>query len=220
MRKRKVERMKQKIMIAVLMVVAMCDAAGAQAAAVWTKIVAENYASPVTVTVTVPTNQSVTVRWGSGTTFVTRVFTPGTNTFLAGNSTFGDPTPGVAKELDVQGTDVSDFIVGGQQLANPAPTVVDMIVTPMMITATTGTVVQTKAMCKYSDGTVVDCTNKATFTYVKGGVAAYNGTGAIVGTQAGPAEVDVSMAAITVKLSVLIVDLPIYFNGGLMLGSN
>ena len=127
----------------------------------------------------------------------------------------------LTKELDVQGSDVSDcYNVGGQQLANPAPTVVDMIVSPMMITATTGTVVQTKAMCKYSDGSVADCTNKATFTYVRGGVAAYNGTGALVGTQAGPAEVDVSMAAITVKLSVLIVDLPIYFNGGLMLGSN
>ena len=207
-------------MIAVLVAVAMCESAGAQVALVWTKIVAENYANPVTVMVTVPTSETVTVRWGSGTTFVTRTFTPGATTFLAGNGTFGDPTPGVAKELDVQGSDVSFFTVGGQQLVNPAPTVVDMIVTPMMITATTGTVVQTKAMCKYSDGSVVDCTSKATFTYVKGGVAAYNGTGAIVGTQAGPAEVDVSMGSITVKLAVLIVDLPIYFNGGLMLGSN
>lgn len=212
--------MKQRIYIAVLVAVALCESAGAQMTALWTKIVAENYGNPVTVTVTVPANESVTVRWGSGTTFVTRVFTPGTNTFLAGNSTFGDPTPGIPKELDVQGNDVSDFTVGGQQMVNPTPTVVDMIVTPMMITATTGTVVQTKAMCKYSDGTVVDCTNKATFSYVKGGVAAYNGTGSLVGTQAGPAEVDVSMGAITVKLGVLIVDLPIYFNGGLMLAPN
>ncbi len=212
--------MKQRILIAVLVAVALCESASAQMTALWTKVVAENYANPVTVTVTVPANESVTVRWGSGTTFVTRVFTPGASTFLAANATFGDPTPGIPKELDVQGNDLSDFTVGGQQLANPAPTVVDMIVTPMMITATTGTVVQTKAMCKYSDGTVVDCTNKATFTYVKGGVAAYNGTGSLVGTQAGPAEVDVSMGAITVKLGVLIVDLPIYFNGGLMLAPN
>ena len=212
--------MKQRFLNAVLVAVTLCGSAGAQMTALWTKVVGENYANPAMVTVTVPANESVTVRWGSGTTFVTRVFTPGTNTFVAGNSTFGDPTPGVAKEMDVQGNDVSYFKVGGQQMVNPAPTVVDMIVTPMMITATTGTVVQTKAMCKYSDGTVVDCTSKATFTYVKGGVAAYNGTGSLVGTQAGPAEVDVSMGAITVKLGVLIVDLPIYFNGGLMLAPN
>ncbi len=212
--------MKQKLLIAVFVAVALCRAAGAQATATWTKVVSENYASPATVAVTVPTGESVLVRWGSGSTFVTRTFSAGTTTFLAGNSTFGDPTPGVAKELDVQGADLSDFKVGGQQLANPAPTIVDMIVTPMMITATTGTVVQTKATCKYSDGTVNDCTKQAAFSYVKGGVAAYSGAGAIVGTQAGPAEVDVSIGAITVKLSVLIVDLPIYFNGGLMLGSN
>ncbi len=212
--------MKQKIFTAIFVAVALCHFAGAQMTAVWTKVVSENYANPSTVTVTVPANESVTVRWGSGTTFVMRTFAPGTNTFLAGNNSFGDPTPGVAKELDVQGNDLSYFKVGGQQLQNPAPTVVDMIVTPMMITATTGTVVQTKAMCKYSDGTASDCTKQATFTYVKGGVAAYSGAGAIVGTQAGPAEVDVSIGAVTVKLSVLIVDLPIYFNGGLMLGSN
>ena len=210
----------KRIFIAIFVAVALCHAAGAQMTAVWTKVVSENYSSPPTVTVTVPTGESVTVRWGSGTTFVTRTFSPGTNTFIAGNNTFGDPTPGVAKELDVQGNDLSYFKVGGQQLANPTPTVVDMVVTPMMITATTGTVVQTKAMCKYTDGSVVDCTKQATFTYVKGGVAAYNGTGAIVGTQAGPAEVDVSIGSVTVKLAVLIVDLPIYFNGGLMLGSN
>ncbi len=212
--------MKQRILIAIFVAGALCHAAGAQMVAVWTKVVAENYSSPAMVTVTVPSNASVTVRWGSGTTFVTRTFSPGTNTFVAGNNTFGDPTPGVAKELDVQGSDLSYFKVGGQQLTNPTPTVVDMIVTPMMITATTGTVVQTKAMCKYSDGTAADCTKQATFSYVKGGVAAYTGAGAIVGTQAGPAEVDVSIAGVTVKLSVLIVDLPIYFNGGLMLGSN
>ena len=212
--------MKQRIFMAVFLAVALCHVAGAQVPAVWTKVVSETYASPSTVTVSVPSGQSVTVRWGSGTTFVTRTFSAGTNTFVAGNGTFGDPTPGVAKELDVQGTDLSDFKVGGQQLTNPTATVVDMIVTPMMITATTGTVVQTKAMCKYTDGSVADCTKQATFTYVKGGVAAYNGTGAIVGTQAGSAEVDVSIGSITVKLGVLIVDLPIYFNGGLMLGSN
>ena len=212
--------MKQKLLIAVFVAVALCHFVGAQTAAVWTKVVSENYSSPATVTVTVPSSESITVRWGSGTTFVTRTFSPGTSTFLAGNNTFGDPTPGVAKELDVQGSDLSDFKVGGQQLTNPTPTVVDMIVTPMMITATTGTVVQTKAMCKYSDGSASDCTKQVTFSYVKGGVAAYSGAGAIVGTQAGPAEVDVSIGGITVKLGVLIVDLPIYFNGGLMLGSN
>ena len=212
--------MKQKLLIAVFVAVALCHSAGAQMTAVWTKVLNENYASPAMVTVTIPSNESVTVRWGSGTTFVTRTFSAGTNTFVAGNNTFGDPTPGVAKELDVQGNDLSYFKVGGQQLVNPTPTVTDMIVTPMMITATTGTVVQTKAMCKYSDGTASDCTKQATFTYVKGGVAAYSGAGALVGTQAGPAEVDVSIGSVTVKLAVLIVDLPIYFNGGLMLGSN
>ena len=208
--------MKQRILIAILAAVALCHAASAQMTAVWTKVVAENYSSPASVTVNVPLNGSVTVRWGSGTTFVTRVFGAGMATFVAGNQTFGDPTPGVAKELDVQGDDLSDFKVNGSQLVTPAATVVDLIVTPMLVTATTGTVVQTKAMCKYSNGTVADCTTKATFTYLKGGVAAYNGAGAFIGTQAGTAEVDVSVAGITVKLSVLIVDLPIYFNGGVM----
>lgn len=188
--------------------------------AVWTKVVGENYASPMSVTVTVPANGSVTVRWGSGSTFVSRTFAPGTNTFVASNGTFGDPAPGVAKELDVQGDDLSYFSVGGKPLTNPAATVVDMIVTPMLVTATTGTVVQTKAMCKYSDGSVVDCTAKATFTYLRGGVGAYSGAGAFIGTQAGPAEVDVSVGSITVKLTVLIVDLPIYFNGGVMAAAN
>ncbi len=208
--------MKQRILIAILAAVTICHSAGAQVTAVWTKVLAENYSSPATVTVTVPTSGSVTVRWGSGSTFVTKTFSPGTSTFLASNGTFGDPTPGVAKELDVQGTNLSYFTVGGTQLTNPAPTVIDMVVTPMLVTATTGTVVQTKAMCKYSDGTAADCTAKATFTYLKGGVGAYNGAGAFIGTQAGPAEVDVTVAGVTVKLSVLIVDLPIYFNGGVM----
>ena len=182
----------------------------------WTRVLRENYASPDTVTVTVPAGSSVVVRWGSGTTFVTRTLSGRATTFLAGNATFGDPTPGVAKELDVQGTDLSDFSVDGQQLINPSPTVIAMAVSPMLITATTGTVVQTKAMCTWSDASVTDCTAQARFTYAKGGIAAYNVAGAILGTQAGPAEVDVSLGSITVKLSILIVDLPVYFNGGVI----
>lgn len=208
--------MKQRVLIAMLAAVTICHSARAQMTMVWTKVVAENYSSPAMVTVTVPANGNVTVRWGSGSTFVTKTFAPGTSTFVAGNATFGDPTPGVPKEMDVQGTNLSYFSVGGNRLTSPAPTVVDMVVTPMLVTATTGTVVQTKAMCKYSDGTAADCTAKATFTYLKGGVGAYAGAGAFIGTQAGPAEVDVAVSGITVKLNVLIVDLPIYFNGGVM----
>ena len=202
------------------LLVALAMRCAADAQTVWTKVLTENYAAADTVVVTVPTGGSVTVRWGSGTTFVTRTFSPGSTTFYASNATFGDPTPGVVKELDVEGSDLSAFKVDGTQLANPKPTVTGLVVTPSLVTATTGTVVQTKATCTYSDGTTGDCTAQATFSYIKGGVAAYNGAGAIIGTQAGPAEVDVSMDAVTVKLSVLIVDLPIYFNGGLMLAPN
>ena len=188
--------------------------AHAQTANGWTRVLQENFANPDTVTVTVPTAASVTIRWGSGSTFVTRTFAPGTTTFLAANTTFGDPTPGVVKELDVQGTDLSDFTVDGKPLTPPSPTLVQLLVSPMQITATTGTVVQTKATCTWSNGSATDCTAQATFTCVKGGVAVYTVAGALLGTQAGPAEVDVSLGSITVKLNVLIVDLPIYFNGG------
>lgn len=157
---------------------------------------------------------------GSGATFVTRTFSQGSTTFSASNATFGDPTPGVAKELNVQGTDISMFKVDGSQLTNPKPTVVNLVVTPSLITATIGSVVQTKATCTYSDGTSIDCTAEAAFTHIKGGVAAYTGAGAIIGAQAGPAKVDVSTGSVTVKLSVLIVDLLISFNGALMLAPN
>ena len=189
----------------------------AQSATGWTKILNENYSTPDTVTATVPANTTLTLRWGSGSTFVTRTLPPGTSTFLAANSTFGDPTPGVAKELDVEGSgNLADFQVDGKQLSNPAPILVNMAVTPAVITATTGTVVQTRATCTFSDGSTTDCTAQASFTFVKGGVAAYDGAGAILGTQAGPAEVDVSLNAITVRLAILVVDLPIYFNGGVI----
>ncbi len=189
----------------------------AQSATGWTRVLNENYSTPDTVIATVPANTTLTVRWGSGTTFVTRTLPPGTSTFVAGNSTFGDPTPGVAKELDIEGSgNLADFQVDGRQLSNPAPTLVSLAVSPNLITATTGTVVQTKATCTFSDGSTTDCTARAGFTFVKGGVAAYNGAGAILGTQAGPAEVDVSLDAFTVKLAILVVDLPIYFNGGVI----
>ncbi len=188
----------------------------AQTPTTWTKVLAENYAAPDTVTVTVPASQTLSIRWGSGSTFVVRTLPPGTTTFLAGNATFGDPTPGVTKELDVQGTDLSDFKVDGQQPAPPAPTLVDLAISPSLITATTGTVVQTKATCTYSDNSTSDCTAQATFSFVKGGVAAYTGAGAILGTQAGPAEVDVSVGSFTVKLNILIIDLPLFFNGGVL----
>ena len=72
-----------------------------------------------------PANTTLIVRWGSGTSFVTRTLPPGTSTFVAGNSTFGDPSPGIAKELDVEGSgNLADFQVDGRQLANPAPTLV------------------------------------------------------------------------------------------------
>ena len=189
----------------------------AQSTTGWTKLLNENYSTPDTVIATVPANTTVTIRWGSGTTFVTRTLQPGSTTFVAGNGTFGDPTPGVAKELDVEGTgNLADFQIDGKPPANPAPALVNMAVTPTLITATTGTVVQTVATCTFSDGSTTDCTAQAKFTFVKGGVAAYDGAGAILGTQAGPAEVDVSLDAITVKLTILIVDLPIYFNGGVI----
>ena len=190
--------------------------AHAQAAGVWTKVLQENFASPDTVTLTVPGAASITIRWGSGSTFVTRTFSPGVTTFLAANTTFGDPTPGVIKELDVQGTDLSDFTVDGKSLAPPSPALVHLLVNPTQITATTGTVVQTKATCTWSDGSTTDCTAQATFTCVKGGVAVYTVAGALLGTQAGPAEVDVSLGSTTVTLNVLIVDLPLYFNGGII----
>lgn len=183
----------------------------------WTRVLAENYSTPDTVLVTVPATSTVTVRWGSGTTFVTRTLPSGTSTFLAGNSTFGDPTPGVAKELDVEGTgNLADFQVNGRQLTNPAPTLTDLTVTPAVITATTGTVVQTRVTCTFSDGSTTDCTAQASFTFVRGGVTAYTGAGAILGTEAGPAEVDVSLNALTARLSITVVDLPIYFNGGVI----
>lgn len=209
-------RRKQRLAAVAAGIIILAGIAHGQIANGWTRVLRENYASPDNVTVTVPAGGSVVIRWGSGTTFVTRTLPAGATTFIAGNATFGDPTPGVAKELDVQGADLSDFTVDGQQLTNPSPTVIAMTVSPMLITATTGTVVQTKAMCTWSDASVTNCTAQARFTYVKGGVAAYNVAGAILGTQAGPAEVDVSLGSITVKLGVLIVDLPVYFNGGVI----
>ena len=186
--------------------------APAQMTAVWTKVLNENYAAPDTVTVTVPRGGTVAVRWGADGQFVQKTFTA-TTTFQASNATFGDPIPGTAKELDLNGTDLSIFTVDGKQLAAPKPYPVSMAVTPSLITLVTGSVVQTKATCTFSDGTARDCTADATYTPISGGVAGYTGAGAIVGTQAGPAEVDVVMGNVTVKLAILVIDLPIYFNG-------
>ena len=196
--------------------IASAAIAHAQTSTGSTRILSENYTTPDTVTATVPANATLTIRWGSGTTFVTRTLPTGSTTFLAGNATFGDPTPGVAKELDVQGSDLAAFTVDGTQLAAPPPALVNLAVTPTHITSTTGTVVQTKATCTYSDGSSSDCTAQVKFTFVKGGVTAYDGAGAILGTQAGPAEVDVSLNSFTVRVDVLIIDLPIYFNGGVI----
>ena len=178
----------------------------------WTKVLAENYASPDTVTITVPSGASAVVRWGADGKFVQRTFTS-TTTFAASNATFGDPIPGTAKELDFEGTDLSIFTVDGKTLAAPAPYVVSMVVTPSLITLVTGTYVQTTALCKYSDGSSKDCTADATYAPISGGVTGYTGAGAILGTQAGPAEVDVILGNVTIKLGILVVDLPIYFNG-------
>ncbi len=195
-----------------ILVFSFATLAPAQSAAVWTKVLAENYAAPDIVTVTVPQGGSITVRWGANGTFVSKTFTA-TATFPASNATFGDPIPGTAKELDLSGTDLSVLIVDGKQLAAPQPVVVSMVVAPSLITLVTGSVVLTKAVCTYSDGTTQDCTTQATYTPVSGGVTGYTGAGAILGTQAGPAVVNVVLGNVTVKLGILVVDLPIYFNG-------
>lgn len=179
----------------------------------WTKIDAENYSTPDTVAVVVPANGSVTLRWGSGTTFVQKVFNASTS-FAAANAYFGgDPTPGTVKELDVLTTQVAAVSINGK----PASGVItNLTVTPSLISVVAGTVIQTTATCTYAGGLVTTCTSSATYTVKSGGIAIYETSGAFLATQAGPAELDVTAGNITVKLGILVVSYPIYFPGGVL----
>jgi len=78
----------------------------------WVKVANEND--------TIVTPTAISVRYGSGSSWVTATET---GTFSASNSTFGDPVPGTAKELDVLETATPQTMtVNGTSVTVPAST--------------------------------------------------------------------------------------------------